>query len=56
MSNLIKVDFPAPFGPMTPTRLNRAIRADGEDVQGRCYLDNVSAQLTSIRFGVLFPG
>jgi hypothetical protein len=50
------VDFPAPFGPIIPTRLcNTVATSLGQD-EKETYLDKESAQLTLKRLGVLLPG
>jgi len=54
--SLIRVDFPAPFGPMTPTRLRREL-VTLYLIGGRISnLDNDRAQLTLNKLGVFLPG
>lgn len=55
--SLIKVDFPAPLGPITPTRLKLLIlECRYRYIYNTAYLDSESAQLTLKRLGVLRPG
>jgi hypothetical protein len=51
----MSVDFPAPLGPIIPTRL-RASLASPHHIEKTPNLDNDSAQLTSIKLGVGLPG
>ena len=51
----MRVDFPAPLGPIIPTRL-RASLAGLHHVEQTPNLDNDSAQLTSNKLGVVLPG
>lgn len=49
VNNLIKVDFPAPLGPMMPTRLKEEMKSfavDRATVAEMNYLERDNAQLT----------
>jgi len=55
VKSLINVDLPAPFGPITPTRLYTMNEVQ-YCRQRHAHLDRESAQLTSIKLGDDFPG
>lgn len=58
----MSVDFPAPLGPITPTRLYRGIEISFHIIsrhrerEVNSHLDNVNAQLTLNKLGTVFPG
>ena len=59
VNNLIKVDLPAPLGPMMPTRLKEEKKSFVGDratvAEMKAYLDRDNAQLTLCRLGVDRP-
>lgn len=52
----MSVDFPAPLGPIIPTRLIGTIVNHIFELNTHAYLDKESAQLTSTRLGLSLPG
>lgn len=56
VSSLIRVDFPAPLGPTTPTRLYIDVIIMPLAKTPGAHLDKDKAQLAPNRLGVLLPG
>ena len=53
----MRVDFPAPLGPIIPTRLHALLASLHNRMLNKISnLDNDSAQLTFIKLAVVFPG
>lgn len=54
--SLIRVDFPAPLAPITPTRLKIKLEQNWRDMIKKDDLERERAQLTLYKLGVFLPG